>query len=222
MANFTLEKALFFDIETHRGKNWDQISKALQKAFIGHYYDPQSYETPEDHYSEIAGLYAEFSQCICAVFGYENPATGQFQTLPIYGPNESEVLTKSAQVINTFSSNGYWLAGHNINACDSSYLVKRYILNKMKVPKSLMDFENKPWERDNLDTMEFWKFGDYKRVSLETICAAMGIDCKTDDIGGDNLYQYDLDEMPWDQLVHYCTEDVVSNYKMMKEILNYI
>jgi hypothetical protein len=53
------------------------------------------------------------------------------------------------------------------------------------------------------------------------ICAALNIPCKTDEIGGKNLYTYDLDEMPWDQLVHYCTEDVVSNYQMVKTILDY-
>lgn len=216
-----LNKALFYDIETHRVNNWNEISKPLQTAFINHYYDPQTYDTPEDHYSEIAGLHAEFSHVICVVFGYIYPATREFTTFSIKGIDEIKILEDCRKIFERFQEGGYYLAGHNISGCDTPYMVKRYIINKLKVPDFINEYGQKPWEGVHLDTMNFWKMGSYSRVSLETICAALGIPCKTDEIGGSNLYQYDISEMPWDQLVHYCTEDVVSNYKMMELILQY-
>jgi predicted PolB exonuclease-like 3'-5' exonuclease len=216
-----LDKALFYDIETHRGRNWDQIPEALQKAFINHYYDPQSYDTPEEHYSEVAGLHAEFSQVICIVFGYRNKLTGELVTTELHGKDEVEILTKASTIFSAFQKNGYYLAGHNIRACDTAYLIKRYIINRIKVPDFINEYGVKPWDQAHLDTIDLWKFGDYKRVSLETICAAMGIPCKTDELGGSNLYEYDIDDMDWEQLVHYCKEDVISNYQMTVRILEY-
>lgn len=216
-----LNKALFFDIETHRVKNWDEITPALQKAFINHYYDPQSYSSPEDHYSEVAGLHAEFSHVICVVFGFRHPATNEFVTDAFYGIDEVEILNKCTKTFESFQKMGYYLIGHNIQACDIPYLVKRYIINEMTVPDYINQYGQKPWEKTHVDTMDFWKFGDYKRVSLEMICACLGVDCKTDELGGDNLYEYDIKDMDWKQLVHYCTEDVVSNYRFMEKCLQY-
>lgn len=221
MSYIDLNKALFFDIETHRGKNWDDLSPAVQKAFINHYYDSQTYETPAEHYNEMAGLYAEFSQCICAVYGYQDAVTKEYKDIAFWGADEVDILTKSAKLLDAFMTAGYYLAGHNVIQCDIPYLVKRYIINKMHVPLMLNTWGVKPWELSTLDTMNLWKFGDYKKVSLETICAVLDIPCKTDEIGGGNLHLYDLEDMPWDKLVHYCREDVRSNFKMVEHIVTY-
>lgn len=225
MAKIDLNKALFFDIETHYVIPWDQRSEALQRAFIGHYYDSDTYESPEEHFHEIAGLHGEFSQCICIVFGYLNNsdvvAGPQFRTMECHGTNEVEILTKTAKIFSYFQDQGYFLCGHNIKRCDIPYLVKRYILQGMEVPDFINSYGVKPWEQVHIDSMELWQFGAPSRVALETACAAMGIPCKTDELGGGNLYQYSIEEMPWDDLVHYCTEDVVSNYRMVEYILKY-
>jgi len=217
-----LEQALFFDIETHRVDNWDQLSNERKKAFINHYYDSQTYQTPEDHYSEIAGLYAEWSKVICIVFGTVNHVTKEFKTIKLYGKDEIEILESSRKIFDAYEKQDYFLAGHNIIACDVPYLAKRYIINSLKVPSILNVYGTKPWDLNYFDTMNFWRdIGDYKRVSLEVICATLGIPCKTDEIGGGNLYEYDIEDMDWDQLTHYCEEDVISNYKMAEHILKY-
>lgn len=220
MSNIDLNKGLFFDIETHRVINWGQRSPAFQKAFINHYYDPESYTSPEEHYSEIAGLYAELSQVICIVFGYICPTDPSgFKTFAIYGGDEVKVLEDSRKIFDTFYSQGYYMIGWNSATCDVPFTAKRYILNGLKVPDIINEYGVKPWETWNLDAMNLWKFGDYKRTSLEMVCAAFGVNCKTDDIGGDNMYTYDIKDMPWNELVHYCTEDVVSLYQVTKRIV---
>jgi predicted PolB exonuclease-like 3'-5' exonuclease len=217
MINIT--KALFFDIETHRVKNFCDKSPATQDAFINHYFNKDAYETPEKQFIEEAGLHAEFSQIICVSFGFEYE--GEFRQTVFSGTDEREILEKCTSIFNNMYERGYYLAGHAISTCDIPFFVKRYIINKMKVPKILNEYNVKPWEKKNLDTMGLWKFGMYRGVALETICAVMGIDCKTDNIRGDNLYLVDIEEMPWKELEHYCSEDVKSNYLMMKQILEF-
>jgi len=221
MGKIDLNKALFFDIETHRGINWDKLSPAMQSAFINHYFDPDTYKTPEDHYSEIAGLHAEFSHVICVVFGFLNPATNEFVTQEVHGADEIKILKYCEKIFTGFQGGGYYLVGHNIFGCDIPYMAKRYIINNMPVPDFINTYGVKPWDQVHVDTMDFWKMGSWSRVALEVICASLGIPCKTDEIGGKNLYTYDIEDMPWDELVHYCTEDVVSNYKMFEHILKY-
>ena len=216
-----LTKALFFDIETHRVEDYSNLSPALRKSFERHYWDPDTYPTAEEHYNEVAGLHAEFSHVICVVFGYEDHYTHEFKTMSVYGIDEIKLLDDARKIFDAFKKNGFYLVGHNINGCDIPYMIKRYIINKKVVPEMLNTYGLRPWDKNDIDTMEFWKFGSFSRVSLEVVCATLGIDCKTDEIGGDNLYQYDIKEVPFDQLVHYCTEDVVSNYRMFKTILNY-
>lgn len=216
-----LSKYLFFDIETHRVKEFNEISPALQKAFINHYYDNESYATPDECYAEIAALHPEFSHVISVSFGYE--FGGQFQIYNVTSLNEVELLEKIASNFDRFHKLGYSLAGHNIISCDIPYMAKRYIINKMRVPAIFNKLGLKPWELNDLDSMNLWKFGGWRtNTSLETINAALGIECKSEEICGGNLWRYPINEVPLDELAKYCNEDVVSDYQMVKEIYKYI
>lgn len=216
-----IKNYLFWDIETHRVNEWDEISSALQKAFINHIYDPDSYETPAKHYEEVAGLHAEFSHVICVCFGYED-ADGNFQKMAICDLDEHIVLNKCKAVFDAYQKAGYYLAGHNINACDTPYMTKRYIINGMKVPKMINHVGLKPWELGDLDSMQFWKFGMWGSTALETVCAALSIPCKSEEVSGANLYTYKISELDLEELTKYCMEDVYSNYLMMKRIFESI
>lgn len=208
---------VFFDIETHRVLEWDQLDEGIKRAFINHYYDESSYASPEEQYKEIAGLNAEFGRVICISFGYEN-STGDFIKSHICSTDEKDLLRKAATAFKAFYDQGYKLAGHNILACDIPFLVKRYIINGMKVPDALNHLDVKPWELEDLDTMNLWKFGMYRAVSLEMLCACLGIPCKSETISGANLYTYPINEVPMDELAIYCDEDVESCYKAAKII----
>lgn len=216
-----INHALVYDIETHRGVEWENLPKAVQTAFINHYYDPQSYDTPKDHYSEIAGLYAEFSQVICVSLGYWSETNQKFIKTSILGPNEDEILIKLSKTLKVFQDNGYFLVGFNNDTCDTPYLIKRYIIKGIKVPSILNTYGVKPWDLESVDVMKLWQMGDYKRTSLEMVSACMGINCKEGDLGGSNLYTWELKDMPWDKLKFYCEEDVESTFLVLKRILTY-
>lgn len=216
-----IQDYLFFDIETHRVNEWEQLTPQLQNAFIHKLYDCNSYETPAAHYNEVAGLHAEFSHAICACFGYEN-SSGQWIEMHVCDYDEPTFLKKCAQIFIAFKRNGYYLAGHNILACDEPYLCKRYIINGMKIPKMINHFGEKPWDAGDLDTMQMWKFGMWNNISLEVACASLGIQVKSDEIGGGNLWTYKLEDIPKDELIHYCTEDVRATYELAKQIIKCI
>jgi hypothetical protein len=222
MVDDSVQNYLFYDIETHRVKEFEEISPALQNAFINHYYDADSYETPSDHYKQISALHPEFSQVICISFGFEK-SDGSYQGMHLYGLDEIDILNKAAQIFDKFGQQGYSLAGHNILSCDNPYLMKRYIINKLPVPSLINHMYEKPWEVGDLDTMNMWKMGGWRtNTSLETICAALGIACKSEEISGANLYTYPISEVPFEELVKYCDEDVKSDYEMVKHCYRYL
>ena len=217
-----MEKLLFFDIETHRVREWNELTPVLQKAFESHLYNEDEYETIEECFREKSGLNAEFSQVICVSLGYEWDQG--FKLSSIVGIDEVELLTKLSQVFDGFYSrkDRYSLAGHNINGFDIPYLIKRYIINNMKVPEILKDYENKPWERSSVDTMQIWKFGGWNNTSLEVISAVLGIECKSTEISGEGLYRYNIKDIDWEELKMYCEEDVKSSYEIYKRVNKYL
>lgn len=213
------EKLLFFDIETHRVKNWSDLSPALRKAFEAHVYNDNEkniYANVEQCFNEKAALHAEFSQVICVSLGYEYE--NGFRVLSFSGRDEVKILTELSETLDNFKNKWYSLAGHNINGFDKPYLAKRYIINKMQVPKILNSMGLKPWEISDVDTMQVWKFGSWSATSLEVISAALGIQCKSTEISGSNMYKYDIENMNWAELKMYCEEDVKSCYQIYKRI----
>jgi hypothetical protein len=215
-----VEKLLFFDIETHRVKNWNELSTSLQNGFINHLFNEDSFSSVEECFNEISGLNAEFSQVICVSLGYE--CEDEFKLTSIYSKNEVELLQKLSQIFDKFQINGYSLAGHNINGFDKPYLIKRYIINKLKVPNILNSIGIKPWELSDADTMQMWRLGGGNNTSLEVICATLGIKCKSTEISGGNMYQYDIKDIDWKELKKYCEEDTRASYEIYKIINNYL
>jgi len=215
-----MEKLLFFDIETHRVKGWNELSPTLREAFRNHLYDSNLYTSPEECYNEKAGLHAEFSQVICVSLGYEWES--EFKVISIHGINEIELLIKLSEIFDRFMKHEYFLAGHNIIGFDIPYLIKRYIINKIKVPKLLNSNGVKSWEKTEKDTMQLWKFGGWQNVSLEVISASLGMECKSTKISGKTMYLYDIKDINWEELKKYCESDMKTSYEIYKQIKEFL
>ena len=209
-------KLLFFDIETHRVKNWDELTPALQLAFENHLYDGNNYEYVEECFNDKASLNAGFSQPICVSLGYEKE--DEFRLFSIHSTNEIELLTQLSNVFDKFQSGGYSLAGHNINGFDKPYLIKRYISNRMAVPKILNSIGAKPWELTDVDTMQLWKTGGWLNDSLEVICAVLGINYKS----LKNNFKCNIIHINWDELKESCEEKVKASYEIYKIVNTYL
>jgi len=77
------------------------------------------------------------------------------------------------------------------------------------VPAILDLSGKKPWEVNHLDTMELWKFGDFKNyTSLELLATVFGIPTPKDDIKGSDVARVYWHDHDLDRIVVYCQKDV--------------
>lgn len=91
--------------------------------------------------------------------------------------SEKQVLTNIATLLNDTKLKAMIPAGYNINNFVIPYLYKKYIINKMDVPKMINIKGQKPWEVDNIDVMKDYQGLYYEHVPLNVACHVMGVDC---------------------------------------------
>lgn len=210
----TLNKILFLDIETvpqsphyndltdKRQKLWDKKAKYIAKE-----------ETAEESYSR-AGIYAEFGKIICISFGYikQEEDKKEIRIKSLYGDDEKDILIQFSKIINKhFSGAKSLLCAHNGKEFDFPYIARRCLINNIPVPKTLDTRGMKPWEVKHLDTLELWRFGDYKHyTSLELLTEIFNIPTPKDDIDGSMVGDIYWKERDIARIVEYCQKDVVA------------
>jgi hypothetical protein len=85
------------------------------------------------------------------------------------------------------------------------------IINGIALPNKLNLFGKKPWEVPHLDTLELWKFGDYKHfTSLKLLTKVLGIPSPKDDIDGSEVARVFYIENDIDRIITYCEKDVIA------------
>jgi len=224
LDRINLEHILFLDIETvpenagfdelndEKKSLWDQKSKYQRKDEF----------TAEEFY-ERAGIWAEFGKIICISVGYFNfnGDTRTFRTTSFHG-EESKLLKEFKNLMIThFSSSKHLLCGHNAKEFDFPYIARRMIIHGIELPYKLNLFGKKPWEISHLDTMELWKFGDYKHfTSLKLLANILGIPSPKDDIDGSQVRQVYYEEKNLDRIITYCEKDVVTTAQVFLRLRN--
>ena len=112
---------------------------------------------------------------------------------------------------NHFSQPQHVLCGHNTKEFDFPFIARRMIINNIQIPPKLNLFGKKPWEVPHLDTLELWKFGDYKHyTSLKLLTNVLGIPSPKDDIDGSEVANVFYIEKDIDRIVTYCEKDVIA------------
>lgn len=201
------ETESFAELDDEKQALWDQKSKYQRKDEF----------TPDEFY-ERAGIWAEFGKIICISVGYFNfkGATRTFRTTTFYG-DEKQLLQEFKNLLNThFSSSKHLLCGHNAKEFDFPYIARRMIIHRLELPNKLNLFGKKPWEIPHLDTMELWKFGDYKHfTSLRLLANILGIPSPKDDIDGSQVRQVYYEENDIDRIITYCEKDVVTTAQVL-------
>ena len=90
------------------------------------------------------------------------------------------------------------------------------LINGLQLPEMLDIAGKKPWEIKHLDTMELWKFGDYKNyTSLKLLAKVFGIPTPKDDIDGSQVASVYYEEDDLDRIERYCRKDVVALVQLM-------
>jgi 3'-5' exonuclease len=218
LDEISIENVLFLDIETvsqfanykdlpeRFKKLWDKKSEKLARN--------ESELNPETLY-EKAGIYAEFGKIICISVGFVNiTKNGEHQARikSFYGDDEKEVLIEFADLLNKhFNRSNVRLCAHNGKEFDFPYLSRRMLINKIKLPTILDMAGKKPWEILHLDTLELWKFGDYKNyTSLDLLACIFDIPTPKDDIDGSQVRAVYYEENDLERIVEYCQKDVLT------------
>ena len=107
------------------------------------------------------------------------------------------------------------LCGHNIKEFDVPYICRRLLVNGLPIPGILDVASKKPWEVPFLDTLEMWKFGDYKNfTSLNLLTAIFNIPTPKDDINGSQVAQVYYEERDVERISVYCQKDVVATAQL--------
>jgi len=209
-----LENILFLDIETvPEFKNYSDLNTTTQDLFSSKtQYQRKDDLTPEEFY-ERAGIWAEFGKIICISVGYftfKNDIR-HFRVTSFFG-EETKILKDFSNVVdNHFGQPQHMLCGHNAKEFDFPFIARRMIINNIQIPQKLNLFGKKPWEVPHLDTMELWKFGDYKTfTSLKLLTSVLGIPSPKDDIDGSEVAKVYYEEKNIDRIITYCEKDVIA------------
>ncbi len=222
LNNLKLENVLFLDIETVSQKpdfsGLDDRFKYLweKKAEIIKRNKPDS--TADQLYNS-AGIYAEFGKIVCISCGFVNGR--EFRVKSFYGDDEKILLQEFADMLNNHYDNSYCLlCAHNGKEFDFPYIARRMLILGLAIPEVLNMAGKKPWEVRHLDTMELWKFGDYKHyTSLELLCAVFNIPTPKDDIDGSMVGHVYWNDKNLERIVEYCQKDVVTIAQLMRRYL---
>ena len=180
LNNIRVEDILFLDIETVPVTlSFEQLDPLMQILW-----DKKSkqFRTPDQTAGDVyerAGIYSEFGKIICISAGLikeKNPFRLRLKSF--YGDEEKEILINFSSMLSKFSKSNkdVLLCAHNGKEFDYPYIARRMIINGLIIPEILDNAGKKPWDIKLLDTMDLWKFGDYKNyTSLELLTSILGI-----------------------------------------------
>jgi len=117
---------------------------------------------------------------------------------------------------NKFNSPSWLMCAHNGKEFDFPFMARRILINGMRLPEILNMAGKKPWEILHIDTMQLWKFGDFKSfTSLELLTALFDIPTPKDDITGADVGRVYYEEDDLDRIAIYCEKDVLAIIQLM-------
>jgi 3'-5' exonuclease len=186
---------------------------------------PENFDADEV-YKQKAGILAEFGKVICISTGYLFKDENQQDCMKIKSicnDDERELLLNFLELVNKFykAKPRFQFAGHNIREFDIPYLCRRMIIHQIPLPKYLQIHGAKPWEVSMVDTMQWWKFGDYKNfTSLHLLANVLNVPSSKNGIDGSMVQEVYYKEKDLPRIVDYCQRDVVVVARIVQRFHN--
>lgn len=211
-----LDKILFLDIETVPVTyKYNELASETAHLFelknARYKTDDKAFDQV---YTEKAGIYAEFAKIVCISVGFvRSSATGRMMHIKSFAHDDEETLLRqfSRLLEDNYNTPFHKLCGHNSKEFDLPFICRRLLINGMPLPNVLNLAGKKPWEIQHLDTMELWKFGDYKAyTSLALLCHIFNIPTPKDDISGADVARVYYEEKNLPRITTYCEKDVIA------------
>jgi len=219
LNNISLENILFLDIETVPAfPDFTEVPEKFQKLWEKKAQRIRTDDqlSPGEVYGQ-AGIYAEFGKIVCISCGFMNG--NEVRLKSFYGDDESILLQEFADLLNKhYYRPESLLCGHNGKEFDFPYIARRMLVKGIELPEILDLAGKKPWEIRHLDTMELWKFGDYKHyTSLELLAAIFNIPTPKDDINGSQVAEVYWKEKNVERIARYCEKDVLTTIQLFRK-----
>ncbi|MFT6871579.1 MAG: hypothetical protein ACJAVN_000580 [Roseivirga sp.] len=211
-----IHNILFLDIETVPVyRSFDELPDRFQSLWIkkAKFLRDTDDRTPQELY-ERAGIYAEFGKIVTIAVGYFVPQETEvlnFRIKAFANHDEKALLEDFSVLLNEhFNTQKVRLCAHNGKEFDFPYMGRRMLINQLPIPEPLNLSGKKPWEVPHIDTMELWKFGDYKHfTSLDLLAALFDVESSKDDIDGSQVYKVYYQENNLERIAKYCKRDVM-------------
>lgn len=224
LKNLNLKKILFLDIETvPQEEHFDGLSTYRQELWEQKSAYQRGAEYTAEEFYDRAGIWAEFGKIVCISVGYFDPNTPDlsFRMKSFWG-EEKTLLNAFKQLLDDFFyQKSHLLCAHNGKEFDFPYIARRMIIHGVDLPKLLQMAGKKPWEIQHLDTLQLWKFGDYKHfTSLKLLAEVLGIPSPKDDIDGSQVAEVYYKEKNLDRIVRYCEKDVITIAQVVLRFCN--
>ena len=214
IEKINLNNILFLDIETvPETEDFNSLDSELQELWQQKTQYQRKDDFSAEEFYDRAGIWAEFGKIVCISVGYfaNKSDIRNFRVTSFFG-EEATILKDFNNLLNNhFNQAQHLLCGHNIKEFDIPFLARRMIINNITIPNKLNLFGKKPWEIPHLDTLELWKFGDYKHyTSLKLMCKVLGIPSPKGDIDGSQVGQVYYVDKDIDRIITYCEKDTIA------------
>lgn len=217
LEQYDLNNLMVIDIETvPQYSSHDQLPGHMKKLWDLKTQYQRKDETPEDFY-ERAGIWAEFGKIICISVGIFTKGRSTGLRVKSYASHEEEELLIEFGDLLRAQPSSLILCAHNGKEFDFPYICRRMLIKGLQIPPQLEISGKKPWEVNHLDTMELWKFGDYKSyTSLNLLTAIFDIPTPKDDIDGSMVGHVYWNENDLERIATYCQKDVIATAQLLR------
>lgn len=218
LKDIKLEKILFLDIETvPQTYIYQDLEDKTKELFNQKTRFSQNEEKSfEALYNERGSILSEFGKIICISIGLvtkDSLGARKIRLKSFAHDDEETLLNQFKQVL---EGKEYILCGHNSKEFDIPYICRRMLINGISLPSVLDIAGKKPWEINHLDTLELWKFGDYKAfTSLALLCHVFNIPTPKDDISGADVARVYYEEKDLKRIRVYCEKDVIALIQLL-------
>lgn len=218
LQHIDLKQILVLDIETvPQYSSFDQVPAHLAKLWDDKTKRGRTEEeSPAEFYSK-AGIWAEFGKIVCISVGVFNQQQERIslRIKSFASDDEKELLIQFIDLLKKQPAS-LMLCAHNGKEFDFPYLCRRLLINRLEIPPQLQISGKKPWEINHLDTMELWKFGDYKNyTSLSLLAAVFDIPTPKNDIDGSDVGRVYWQDKDLQRIKIYCQKDVATTAQLL-------
>ena len=218
LKEIKLNNVFVIDIETVPQKEkFEELPSNIQELWEQKSQYQRQDEQSASNFYERAGIWAEFGKIVCISIGIYHLEQKQIHLrVRSFAHNDEKTILKQFISLLNKQSKNLQLCAHNGKEFDFPYLCRRLLINGLAIPPLLQIAGKKPWEINHLDTMELWKFGDYKSyTSLNLLAAIFDLPTPKNDIDGSKVKEVYYRDKDLPRIAKYCQNDVITTAQLL-------